>query len=148
MTCPPEAGRWIAEKAAEVLLAAVDGDTETVAQAISAVGVRYDNRGVYSLCCALAEAIAVMGRFDRDTDAWYGFEIVDLPTGKRLDSRDVPADSATMVSAHQFLIALLNHDTAQSLALFAAEPIRVATGLATLAAVYGRDRLQEDRAQS
>jgi hypothetical protein len=140
----PAAVRWIADRCADVVLAAVDGDTETVVQAIAAVGVRHDDSGVYALCCGLAEGIARMGRFERRDGLWHGFEVFDLPTGAQLNSADLPADTQPMVKATQFLVAHLNKDTPQALALFGADPVRVSTGLAVLAGVHGRHRREQN----
>lgn len=144
MNLDPEAVRWIARRCADIVLASVDGDTETVVQAIAAVGMRHDNSGVYALCCGLAEAVTVMGRFERRAGLWHGFEVFDLPTGAMLNSADMPADTQPMIKATQFLVAHLNKDTPQALALFDADPVRVSTGLAALAGVHGRHRMEQN----
>ena len=148
MELDPGEVRWISQRCADIVLAAVDHDTETVVQAIAAVGTRHGDSGVYALCCGLAEAVARMGRYERRQGLWHGFQVVDLLTGTQLNSADIPADSQPMIKATQFLVAHLNKDTPQALALFDVDPVRVSTGLAALAGVHGRHRREQNEQAS
>lgn len=140
MSLDPDAVTWITPKVHDVIAAAMDFHGAGVADAVCAVGVRYGDDGVYALCCGLAEAIAVLGGFERTADMRHGFTLLSNATGQQIGPADVAPTAVAEVMGLQFLMAHLNGELDQTQALFAAQPVKVSAGLAKLAGTYGRGR--------
>lgn len=139
---------WMLQQATTVILASVDGDADAATRAVCDVGDRYGWQGGYALCCALAESIAQMAdlNLDRDGD-FYGFEVFDQRTGRILDPGQAD-DGRHAVVAMRFVVAHVNGDAPQKLALFDApetpeQAMELPLGLMTLVAAYGRAKLAE-----
>jgi hypothetical protein len=127
-----QATEWIAGQAAHIMAAALEGERETAARLITETGQQYGAQGVYLLCCGIAEAIAVAGRFEREPGTFHGFEL------ETFGDPDVQSNPriARVVKAHQFLMAYLNEDTETTMALFAAEPALTVAGLVIVAVAF------------
>lgn len=140
---------WMAGRASNIILAAVDGDGERCADLIVEVGERYGSRGGYGLCCALAEAVARMSDYERGGDGFYGFEVEHLDRGT-ISPEDVEDDAQDMMAAMRFVTAYLNRDSDQTLALFYAprtpeEAMLLPVGLVKLVGATGRHKLEQSR---
>lgn len=49
--------RWLAERSARMLVASIDKDYDQVAELLCEIGARQGDRGVFSACYAMAEAV-------------------------------------------------------------------------------------------
>ncbi len=137
----PEYIRWLSRRCGDIVLAAVDRDADRAATLICEAGEEYGDEGVYALCCGLAEAIAVMGRFERG--GVHGFEVHQRGRGV-IAPEEAGADLEGAVAAFRFVSAHLNGDEDTKWALFNAAPVATAGGVANLAGMYGRHRRAED----
>jgi hypothetical protein len=142
----PEESDWAVHQTGVLILAAIDCESERVASIIREVAERLGDTGVYAVCCAVAEAIAVLGKFQRGDGGWHGFEVQNLATGENVGADAIADDS--ILDGTRFLMAHLNGDSAASLALFYAEPVRVSSGLAKLVSAYGRAREAEHKGRT
>jgi len=140
---------WMTDKTAELIFAAVAGDGGRCADLLADVGERYGARGGYTLCCALSTAIAEMGEYKSDQPGFWGFEVAHVDRGL-LAPEDVDPDSRDVVYAMRFVIAHLNGDVEQKLALFHAfetpeEHLALPIGLIKMVGAHGRHKLEEAR---
>lgn len=142
---------WMTSQAANLVLSAVNLNGEECANVIEDVDLRYGEVGVYSLLCALAEAFAQMSgeAGKRDGNTWFGFEVEHVEDGP-LNPEQVDADAQDVMSAMRFVTAVLNRDSAQSLALFdsARTPesqAALVAGLLKLVSASGRWRLDRPK---
>jgi hypothetical protein len=139
---------WLTEQVGQLVIAAVDGESGGLI--FSAIHERYGGYGIFCTCCALAETVGRLGRYERAPGYRFGFAIGDR-SGQILNPDAVAAEGeemAALVAAWRFVTAVLNRDTDQSIALFCApqtddEAIAILAGLVALVRLFGREKLAE-----
>lgn len=111
---------WMKERMFKVVGAAEVDDLESIDDVLDQIGDRFGDRGVYTLACMLASCLGVFGQYEiNPPDSFYGFEIIDTVTGKRLDPAKVEGlRNQAITSGMRFLTAFINDDQKQMLALF------------------------------
>lgn len=144
MTAVPDHIEWLNEQCSNILQAAMNREFDRTARLIAETGERYGDHGVYTLCCGLAEVVAVLGKFVRG--GLHGFEVHQAGVGP-IAPEEVSEDAVGGVAAFRFVTAHLNEDDAQKWALFLASPVATAGGLGALAGMYGRHRAAEHKAE-
>lgn len=140
---------WMSERASQVILAAVDGEGERVADLLGEIGGRFGDHGMYGLCCALAEAVVRMEGYERGGSRFYGFEVRHQDRGV-VAPEDADDEVQDMMAAMRFVSAYLNRDSDQTLALFHSpqtpeEAVLLPIGLVKLVGATGRWKLEQTR---
>lgn len=140
---------WITSTGMDVIKAAVEGDKAACKDLLRRVLARYGTGGIYQLCCGLAETIAVLAGMERAPDGFWGFEVFNR-AGVEVGAADPSVADQAAVRAMQFVMAQVNEDAAQRVALFDADlqtgKPTIPGGLIILVAVYGRRREAEHKA--
>lgn len=130
----------IAVTGADVTRAALSGDRDKAAQLINDIGETYGSWGVFLLCHGFAAGIA--DNIPTRKDAFHGFQIIDPETNQIVSGQCEHPQHQAVLKAMQFLMAHLNDDYAQKVALFQADPQSVTSGLVgLLAAILSGEKL-------
>lgn len=104
---------WLHEQFSMILSAAMDGEDESAADHLVAVGTKYGHSGVYGICCALAEAVRVLGF--PGVQQGDGSLTGDIMIVEKLPGSD--GDPATLWAC-RFVVAYINGDRDTCTSLF------------------------------
>lgn len=137
---------WMTEQTGQLVLAAIDRDSERAATIVCEIGERYGWRGGYGMCNALAQVIATLGDYEKPTGGFYGFTVEHIDRGV-ISAAEVDDNARDVTLAMQFFVAYMNRDVDQMMALFGAaetpeEAVKLPVGLVALVGAYGRHKLR------
>lgn len=136
MSDEEERTRYLAKAVMDVAAAAMADDGDGIANRVDEAGERYGNRGVFTVCCGLAELVvqankmrehgaAVAAEAGLGPEGWWGVEFQGEAgriepgdtLGLGLEGEDLIHEKA-VIFVGRFLTACLNRDLAIATSLF------------------------------